>query len=128
MSKLKTISFFEEFGYPTERRSSKRMNARTLLDKCIKEQEQLLDGVDVKGKTGVSVRSWFRDGEFLPAIGNVGLFDGKGVKIDAGEEKYVLKRFGEGLEKGDFDDLIAEVEKKRQANADRLAEVRKKKK
>lgn len=128
MANAQKSRLFTRCGMPTEKSSSKRMDPKVLLEKSIVDQERLLNGIEVKGKKGVLIRSWFRDGLFMPAIGNVSLFGGKVIRHTIGEEKDVLSDFRNDLADGIYDEYIKAAEKKRQENADKLAQVRGKKK
>lgn len=126
MAKSSSLGFFEEFGDLRDRKGIKKIGVRALLEKGIKEQEQALSGINVVNKNGEPIRSWFRGGVFLPAIGNYSLFPKKEVECEAGKEKYMLTKFKENYEAGYFEEYIVEVEKKRQANIDNLERGRKK--
>lgn len=122
------MGFFDKYGTPADIKPNKKLDAKEMLVSSIKDQTALLNGEEVKNAKDDPIRSWFRDGRFMPTIGNFGLFDGKALKFTKGSEKAMLDEFQKAFEAGEFDKMIVEVEKKREANAVKLANARAKKK
>jgi len=122
------MSFFEQYGTPSDIKPNKKLDTKEMLVNGVKDQTGLLNGEEVLNTKGEVIRSWFRDGRFMPTIGNFGLFDGKALKFVKGNEKVMLESFKKAYESGEFDKLITDVEKKREENAVKLANARAKKK
>ena len=97
-----------------------------MLEHGIEQQEKLLNDEEVLNNKGEPIRSWFRDGRFVPSFGIFGLFDGLAIKWKKGTEKAMLEEFKNSYKAGEFSDLIKVVDKKREANNAKLAEGRKK--
>jgi hypothetical protein len=70
------------------------------------------------------IRSWFRDGRFVPSIGIFGLFDGQAIKWKKGTEKAMLESFKKSYQAGEFASYIKSVDKKREENTAKLAKAR----
>lgn len=122
------MGFFDKYGTPSDIKPNKKLDAKEMLVNGIKDQTDLLNGKEVLNPKGEVIRSWFRDGRFMPTIGNFGLFDGKALKFAKGNETAMLEEFNKAFEAGEFDKMIASVEKKREENAVKLANARAKKK
>lgn len=122
------MSFFDTYGMPVTLKPSKKLDTRDMLAKNITDQDALLRGEEVMNAKGKVIRSWFRNGRFVPTIGIFGLFDGKVFGYKKGNEAKMLADFKKGFEAGDFDSYIKAVDKKRTDNIKILLDARSKSK
>ncbi|QWD78491.1 hypothetical protein [Polynucleobacter sp. MWH-Svant-W18] len=122
------MGFFDEFGTPSDIKPNKKLGTKEMLTNGIKDQLALLNGEEVLNNKGELIRSWFRDGRFMPTVGIFGLFDGKALSFKKGGEIAMLEKFQKAFEAGEFDKMVSVVDKKRQANAEKLTQARAKKK
>jgi hypothetical protein len=122
------MGFFNEFGTPSDIKPNKKLGTKEMLTNGIKDQLALLNGEEVLNNKGELIRSWFRDGRFMPTVGIFGLFDGKALSFKKGGEIAMLEKFQKAFEAGEFDKMVSAVDKKRQANAEKLTQARAKKK
>ena len=120
------MGFFETFGKPDAIKADKKLTTEEMLEHGIEQQEKLLNGEEVLNLKGEPIRSWFRDGRFVPSIGIFGLFDGQAIKWKKGTEKAMLESFKKSYQANDFADYIKAVDKKREVNTAKLLEARKK--
>lgn len=120
------MGFFDTYGKPADIKADKKQTTEEMLENGIEQQEKLLNGEEVLNNKGEPIRSWFRDGRFVPSVGIFGLFDGLAIKWKKGTEKAMLEEFKNSYKAGEFSDLIKVVDKKREANNAKLAEGRKK--
>ena len=120
------MGFFDTFGKPDAIKADKKLTTEEMLENGIDQQEKLLNGEEVLNLKDEPIRSWFRDGRFVPSIGIFGLFDGQAIKWKKGTEKAMLESFKESYQAGDFASYIKAVDKKREANTAKLLEARKK--
>ena len=120
------MGFFETFGKPDDIKADKKLTTEEMLENGIEQQEKLLNGEEVLNLKDEPIRSWFRDGRFVPSIGIFGLFDGQAIKWKKGTEKAMLESFKKSYQAGDFSSYIKAVDKKREANTAKLLEARKK--
>jgi|GEM_PF-3000892 len=120
------MGFFDTYGKPADIKADKKQTTEEMLENGIEQQEKLLNGEEVLNNKGEPIRSWFRDGRFVPSVGIFGLFDGLAIKWKKGTEKAMLEEFKNSYKAGEFADLIKVVDKKREANNAKLAEGRKK--
>lgn len=120
------MGFFDTYGQPADIKADKKLETGEMLANGIEQQEKLLNDEEVLNAKGESIRSWFRDGRFMPTIGIFGLFDGKGHQFKKGNEKDMLSAFKKAYEAGEFDSFIKVVDKKRSENTAKLLEARKK--
>jgi len=120
------MGFFDTYGQPAEIKADKKLETSEMLANGIEQQEKLLNNEEVLNAQGESIRSWFRDGRFMPTIGIFGLFDGKGHQFKKGNEKEMLSAFKKAFEAGEFDSYIKVVDKKRAKNTAKLLQARKK--
>jgi len=120
------MGFFDTYGQPAEIKADKKLETSEMLANGIEQQEKLLNKEEVLNAKGESIRSWFRDGRFMPTVAIYGLFDGKGHQFKKGNEKEMLSAFKKAFEAGEFDSYIKEVDKKRAENTTKLIEARKK--
>jgi hypothetical protein len=97
-----------------------------MLEQDIEQQEKLLNGEVVLNAKGKSIRSWFRDGRFVPSVGIFGLFEGQAIAWKKGTEKTMLEIFKKSFKEGEFASYIKVVDKKREENTAKLLEARKK--
>lgn len=97
-----------------------------MLENGIEQQEKLLNGEEVLNLKGETIRSWFRDGRFVPSIGIFGLFDGQAIPWKKGTEKAMLDAFKASFKADEFASYIKVVDKKREENTAKLLEARKK--
>ncbi len=97
-----------------------------MIEHGIEQQEKLLNGEQVLNAKGEPIRSWFRDGRFVPSVGIFGLFDGQAISWKKGTEKAMLDSFKTSYQTGDFASYIKAVDKKREENTAKLLDARKK--
>jgi hypothetical protein len=121
------MGFFDTFGKPDAIKADKKLTTEEMLENGIDQQEKLLNGEEVLNLKDEPIRSWFRDGRFVPSIGIFGLFDGQAIKWKKGTEKAMLESFKKSYQAGDFASYIKAVDKKREANTAKLLEARKQK-
>ena len=120
------MGFFDTYGKPDDIKADKKLTTEEMLEHGIEQQEKLLNGEEVLNLKGEPIRSWFRDGRFIPSIGIFGLFEGKAITWKKGTEKAMLDSFKTSYKAGEFANYIKEVDKKREANTAKLLEARKK--
>jgi len=112
---------------PTKIKADKKLSTEEMLEQGIELQFKLLNGEEVLNANGESIRSWFRDGRFIPSVGIFGLFGGDAVAWQKGKEKLMLEKLKESLKAGELKKYTAEVDVKREANNKKLLEARNKK-
>ena len=120
------MGFFDTFGKPDAIKADKKLTTEEMLENGIDQQVKLLNDEEVLNLKGEPIRSWFRDGRFVPSIGIFGLFDGQAIKWKKGTEKAMLESFKKSYEAGDFASYIKAVNKKREENTAKLLDARKK--
>lgn len=120
------MGFFDTYGKPDAIKADKKLTTEEMLEHGIEQQEKLLNNEEVLNNKNEPIRSWFRDGRFVPSIGIFGLFDGQAIKWNKGTEKAMLESFKKSYQAGEFAIYIKEVDKKREANNAKLLEARKK--
>ena len=120
------MGFFDTYGKPDDIKEDKKLTTEEMLEHGIEQQEKLLNDEEVLNLKGEPIRSWFRDGRFVPSIGIFGLFDGQAIPWKKGTEKAMLDSFKTSYKAGEFATYIKEVDKKREANNAKLLEARKK--
>lgn len=120
------MGFFDTYGKPADIKADKKQTTEEMLEHGIEQQEKLLNGEQVLNAKGEAIRSWFRDGRFVPSVGIFGLFDGQAIPWKKGTEKAMLDSFKTSYKSGEFATYIKEVDKKREANNAKLLEARKK--
>ena len=120
------MGFFDTFGKPDAIKADKNLTTEEMLENGIDQQVKLLNDEEVLNLKGEPIRSWFRDGRFVPSIGIFGLFDGQAIKWKKGTEKAMLESFKKSYEAGDFASYIKAVNKKREENTAKLLDARKK--
>ena len=120
------MGFFDTYGKPADIKADKKQTSEEMLAHDIEQQEKLLNGEAVLNTKGKTIRSWFRDGRFVPSIGIFGLFEGQAIAWKKGTEKAMLDSFKKSFEAGEFDSYIKVVDKKREENTAKLLEARKK--
>ena len=120
------MGFFDTFGKPDAIKADKKLTTEEMLENGIDQQVKLLNDEEVLNLKGEPIRSWFRDGRFVPSIGIFGLFDGQAIKWKKGTEKAMLVSFKKSYEAGDFASYIKAVNKKREENTAKLLDARKK--
>ena len=118
------MGFFDTYGKPADIKADKKQTSEDMLTHDIEQQEKLLNGETVLNAKGKSIRSWFRDGRFVPSIGIFGLFDGQAIKWKKGTEKAMLESFKKSYQAGEFASYIKSVDKKREENTAKLAKAR----
>jgi hypothetical protein len=121
------MGFFDTYGKPADIKADKKLSTDEMLEQGIEQQEKLLNGEEVLNAKGESIRSWFRDGRFVPSIGIFGLFEGKAISWKKGTEKDMLASFKKSFEAGEFAAYIKAVDKKRVENTAKLTDARSKK-
>jgi hypothetical protein len=121
------MGFFDTYGTPSDIKADKKLATDEMLAQGIEQQEKLLNGEEVLNAKGEMMRSWFRDGRFMPSIGIFGLFEGKALAFKKGTEKDMLASFKKSFEDGEFSSYIKIVDGKREANTAKLTEARSKK-
>jgi len=120
------MGFFDTYGKPASIKADKKQTTEEMLEHDIEQQEKLLNGEQVLNAKGKSIRSWFRDGRFVPSVGIFGLFEGQAIAWKKGTEKAMLDSFKASFKAGEFDSYIKVVDKKREENTAKLLEARKK--
>ena len=85
------MGFFDTYGKPDDIKADKKLTTEEMLEHGIEQQEKLLNGEEVLNLKGEPIRSWFRDGRFVPSIGIFGLFDGKAIPGKKVQKKQCLK-------------------------------------
>jgi hypothetical protein len=120
------MDFFEKWGKPSDIKADKKLTTEEMLEHGIEQQEKLLNGEEVLNNKNEPIRSWFRDGRFVPSIGIFGLFDGKAIPWKKGTEKEILNDFKVSFKAGKLSSYIKSVDTKREANTAKLLEARKK--
>jgi hypothetical protein len=118
------MGFFDTYGKPDDIKADKKLTTEEMLEHGIEQQEKLLNDEEVLNLKGEPIRSWFRDGRFVPSIGIFGLFDGKAIPWKKGTEKAMLEAFKKSYQAGDFASYIKVIEKKREANNTKLLKAR----
>jgi len=121
------MGFFDTYGKPADIKADKKLSTEEMLEQGIEQQEKLLNGEEVLNAKGETIRSWFRDGRFVPSIGIFGLFEGKAISWKKGTEKDMLASFKKSFEAGEFSSFIQAVDKKRLENTAKLTDARSKK-
>ncbi|MBT8604443.1 hypothetical protein G6662_07645 [Polynucleobacter paneuropaeus] len=121
------MGFFDTYGKPATIKADKKLTTEEMLAQDIEQQEKLLNGETVLNAKGKSIRSWFRDGRFVPSVGIFGLFEGQAIAWKKGTEKAMLESFKKSFEAGEFSSYIKIVDKSREANTAKLLEARKQK-
>lgn len=121
------MGFFDTYGKPADIKADKKLSTEEMLEQGIEQQEKLLNGEEVLNAKGETIRSWFRDGRFVPSIGIFGLFEGKAISWKKGTEKDMLASFKKSFEAGEFSSFIQAVDKKRIENTAKLTDARSKK-
>ena len=120
------MGFFDTYGQPAEIKANKKLSTEEMLEQGIEHQEKLLNGEEVLNAKGVPIRSWFRDGRFVPSIGIFGLFEGKAISWKKGTEKAMLASFKKSFKAGEFKSFIQIVDKRRVENSVKLLGSKKK--
>jgi len=118
------MGFFDTYGKPDAIKADKKLTTEEMLEHGIEQQEKLLNGEVVLNNKDEPIRSWFRDGRFVPSIGIFGLFDGQAIKWKKGTEKAMLESFKKSYKSGEFASYIKAVDKKREENTAKLAKER----
>lgn len=121
------MGFFDTYGKPSNIKADKKQTTEDMLEHDIEQQEKLLNGEVVLNGKGKPIRSWFRDGRFIPSVGIFGLFEGQAVAWKKGTEKAMLDSFKKSLSAGEFSSYIKIVDKKREENTAKLLDARKQK-
>lgn len=120
------MGFFDTYGKPANvKKVDKKLSAEEMLKKGIEQQEKLLNGEQVLNAKGKTIRSWFRDGRFIPSVGVFGLFDGKAYSFKKGDEKEMLSSFKISFEAGEFAGYIKVLDKRREENTAKLIYAKK---
>jgi len=120
------MGFFDTYGKPADIKADKKLTTEEMLEHGIEQQEKLLNGEEVLNLKGELIRSWFRDGRFIPSVGIFGLFEGQAIAWKKGTEKAMLENFKNSYKAGEFAGYIKIVDKKREENTNKLLEARKK--
>jgi hypothetical protein len=118
------MGFFDTYGKPDAIKADKKLTTEEMLEHGIEQQEKLLNNEEVLNNKNEPIRSWFRDGRFVPSIGIFGLFDGQAIKWKKGTEKAMLESFKKSYQAGEFASYIKSVDKKREENTAKLAKAR----
>ncbi|MBU3615097.1 hypothetical protein ICN46_09335 [Polynucleobacter sp. Latsch14-2] len=118
------MGFFDTYGKPDAIKADKKLTTEEMLEHGIEQQEKLLNNEEVLNNKNEPIRSWFRDGRFVPSIGIFGLFDGQAIKWNKGTEKAMLESFKKSYQAGEFASYIKAVDKKREENTAKLAKAR----
>lgn len=120
------MGFFDTYGKPADIKADKKQTTEEMIEHGIEQQEKLLNGEQVLNTKGEPIRSWFRDGRFVPSVGIFGLFDGQAIPWKKGTEKAMLDSFKVSYKAGEFSSYFKVVDKKREENTAKLLEARKK--
>lgn len=120
------MGFFDTYGKPADIKADKKQRTEEMIEHGIEQQEKLLNGEQVLNAKGEPIRSWFRDGRFVPSVGIFGLFDGQAISWKKGTEKAMLDSFKTSYKAGEFASYVKVVDKKREENTAKLLEARKK--
>jgi hypothetical protein len=120
------MGFFDTYGKPADIKADKKQTTEEMIEHGIEQQEKLLNGEQVLNAKGEPIRSWFRDGRFVPSVGIFGLFDGQAISWKKGTEKAMLDSFKTSYKAGEFASYVKVVDKKREENTAKLLEARKK--
>ena len=120
------MGFFDTYGKPSNIKADKKQTTQEMLEHDIEQQEKLLNGEVVLNGKDKPIRSWFRDGRFIPSVGIFGLFEGQAIAWKKGTEKAMLDSFKKSLSDGEFANYIKIVDKKREENNAKLLDARKK--
>jgi hypothetical protein len=120
------MGFFDTYGKPADIKADKKQTTEEMIEHGIEQQEKLLNGEQVLNTKGEPIRSWFRDGRFVPSVGIFGLFDGQAIPWKKGTEKAMLDSFKVSYKAGEFSSYVKVVDKKREENTAKLLEARKK--
>ena len=120
------MGFFDTYGKPADIKADKKQTTEEMIEHGIEQQEKLLNGEQVLNAKGEPIRSWFRDGRFVPSVGIFGLFDGQAISWKKGTEKAMLDSFKTSYKAGEFSSYVKVVDKKREENTVKLLEARKK--
>ena len=120
------MGFFDTYGKPADIKADKKQTTEEMIEHGIEQQEKLLNGEQVLNAQGEPIRSWFRDGRFVPSVGIFGLFDGQAISWKKGTEKAMLDSFKTSYKAGEFASYVKVVDKKREENTAKLLEARKK--
>lgn len=120
------MGFFDTYGKPADIKADKKQTTEEMIEHGIEQQEKLLNGEQVLNAKGEPIRSWFRDGRFVPSVGIFGLFDGQAISWKKGTEKAMLDSFKTSYKAGEFSSYVKVVDKKREENTAKLLEARKK--
>jgi hypothetical protein len=120
------MGFFDTYGKPSIIKADKKLTTEEMLEHDIEQQEKLLNGEVVLNAKDKPIRSWFRDGRFVPSVGIFGLFEGQAIAWKKGTEKAMLTEFKKSFQAGEFNSYIEIVDKSREANTAKLLEARKK--
>ena len=120
------MGFFDTYGKPADIKADKKQTTEEMIEHGIEQQEKLLNGEQVLNLKGEPIRSWFRDGRFVPSVGIFGLFDGQAIQWKKGTEKAMLDSFKSSFKAGEFASYIKVVDKKREENTAKLLDARKK--
>jgi hypothetical protein len=120
------MGFFDTYGKPADIKADKKQTTEEMIEHGIEQQEKLLNDEQVLNAKGEPIRSWFRDGRFVPSVGIFGLFEGQAIAWKKGTEKAMLDSFKTSFKAGEFDSYIKVVDKKREENTAKLLDARKK--
>lgn len=118
------MGFFDTYGKPDAIKADKKLTTEEMLEHGIEQQEKLLNDEEVLNAKGEPIRSWFRDGRFVPSVGIFGLFDGQAISWKKGTEKAMLDSFKTSYKAGEFASYVKVVDKKREENTAKLAKAR----
>jgi hypothetical protein len=121
------MGFFDTYGKPANIKADKKLTTEQMLENDIEQQEKLLNGEKLLNAKGKSIRSWFRDGRFVPSVGIFGLFEGQAIAWKKGTEKAMLDSFKKSLQDGEFSSYIKAIDKRREENNAKLLLARKSK-
>jgi hypothetical protein len=120
------MGFFDTYGKPADIKADKKQTTEEMIEHGIEQQEKLLNDEQVLNTKGEPIRSWFRNGRFVPSVGIFGLFDGQAISWKKGTEKAMLDSFKSSFKAGEFASYIKVVDKKREENTAKLLDARKK--
>ncbi len=123
------MSWFATYGEPKKITGSGRKSTEDIITEEISIQKDILKGIARvrKGKK-TEIKSWFQNGKFSPQVNGLSFF-GKELSYDSdgspsGMEK-MMKDFETAYNKGDFVDVIKDLDNRRNARDERLSSSKK---
>lgn len=123
------MGWYDTYGEPKKITGSGRKSTEDIVTEEIGIQKDILKGIARvrKGKK-TEIKSWFQNGKFSPQVNGLSFF-GKELSYDSdgsssGMEK-MMKDFETAYNKGDFVDVIKDLDNRRNARDERLSSSKK---